>query len=104
MKLDSGSTTTTDGFISSFNVASSPVGADGTFALQLPDFARDPTLQSYPPAIRGVFVLSVKEAATGNLVDGARVELPIATQYPNAVLIGTPEFAFGLTAAAEGGQ
>jgi hypothetical protein len=76
----------TDGAYPHMIVSSTSVSADGTFALQVPDFARDPVVQSYPAGIRGVFVLTVKEVATGHFDPRADFELPIATQYSPVVL------------------
>lgn len=81
----------TDGPVASFTVARSKVAADGTFALNVPDFARDPVVASFPEGpLRGSLRLIGREAETGNTPyvleeiqqAGQEIDLPVASKYP----------------------
>ena len=71
-------------------VARAVVAEDGRFTLDVPDFARDPTVASYTGRQRGHFRLFLHETSTGNIpydVEDVRArdrtaELPVASQYP----------------------
>ena len=71
-------------------VARTVVTEDGRFALDVPDFARDPTVVSYTGRQRGHLRLFLLETSTGNIpydVEDVRArdraaELPVASEYP----------------------
>ena len=84
-----------DGAVASFTVATSKVAADGTFALNVPDLARDPVVTSFSEGQRGVLRLIARETATRNIPyaleeiqqAGQEVDLPVAAEYPRDLLL-----------------
>ena len=89
-----------DGPLATFVVASSTLAEDGSFALNVPDFARDPLVANREPESRGAFRLRVREAGTGNSpytleeiqLGGTAATLPIARAYVrDLVLVGVPK-------------
>src|SRR5688572_20704414 len=85
-----------DGPVASFTVAASKVAADGTFALNVPDLARDPVVTSFSEGLlRGVLRLIGRETETGNIPygleeiqqAGREVNLPVAAEYPRDLLL-----------------
>jgi len=83
-----------DGPVASFTVATTKVAADGTFALEVPDFAHDPVVTSFDErAGRGVLRFGI--SPTGNISyrleelqqAGREMRLPIATGYPRDLLL-----------------
>ena len=74
-------------------VATSKVAEDGSFALRIPDFVRDPVVASYNGRSRGRLRLIVRETTTGNIAyaveevrsRGRWAEFPVASEYPQDV-------------------
>lgn len=54
-----------DGFVSSFELASSALSEDGSFSMMVPDFANDPVVNSFKD--RGAIQLTTRNPKTGNL-------------------------------------
>lgn len=86
----------TDGRVASFTVATSKVAADGAFALNVPDFARDPVVTSFPEGpLRGSLRLIGREAESGNIPfvleeirqAGQEITFPVAPEYPRDLLL-----------------
>jgi hypothetical protein len=83
-----------DGPVASFTVATTKVAADGTFALNVPDFAHDPVVTSFDErAGRGVLWLAVPAAGNASYrleeihQAGREFGLPIAAEYPRDLLL-----------------
>ena len=69
-------------------VSKERIAVDGSFTLQIPDFARDPGLASFPRL--GRLMLIIRDQVTLNPIyeleevrtRGRRAEVPVASQYP----------------------
>lgn len=83
----------TDGAVPTYTVATSMIAPDGTFTLNVPDFAQDPVVASFAPESRGSLRLDLRDPATGNFPYGPSslqsiekrgqpVQVGIASQYP----------------------
>jgi hypothetical protein len=78
-----------DGAAPAFHVATVPLGEDGSFLVQLPNFALDPAEKSAEARFRGEFVFTLREKKTWNVVGTLRPTefarmggLELRTQYP----------------------
>ena len=78
-----------DGAVPAFHVATVPLGEEGSFMVQLPNFALDPAEKSAEARFRGEFVFTLREKKTWNVVGTLRPTefarmggLELRTQYP----------------------
>lgn len=89
-----------DGPVAQFTVATSKVAPDGSFSFNIPDFAHDPVVASYPEGqMRGEIRLIPRESRTGNIpyfleeIQSAQsdIHMWVAAEYPRElVLVGVP--------------
>jgi len=89
-----------DGAVASFTVATSKVALDGSFLLNIPDFARDPVVTSFQEGpMRGELRLIARESGTQNIPYALEevqnperdVNLPVAAEYSRELLlVGVP--------------
>ena len=78
-----------DGAVPAFHVATVPLKEDGSFLVQLPNFALDPAEESAEKRFRGEFEFTLREKKTWNVVGMLRPTefarmggLELRTQYP----------------------
>jgi hypothetical protein len=85
-----------DGFSAIVKLASADVRQDGSFSIAIPDFARDPALDSFSE--KGAISLMAREPKTGNFAytlesaerPGTSARFKIATKYNELLLYATP--------------
>ena len=85
-----------DGISAIIKLASADVRQDGSFSVAIPDFARDPALDSFRE--KGAISLWAREPKTGNIAytleraerPGAGAEFEIAAKYDELHLYATP--------------
>ncbi|MBO0857578.1 MAG: hypothetical protein J2P21_03815 [Chloracidobacterium sp.] len=85
-----------DGFVTTIKLASVDMRPDGSFSVAIPDFARDPSLDSFRE--KGMIRLISRESKTGNCAytlesaerPGADAEFDVAAKYDKLVLYATP--------------
>ena len=88
-----------DGFVSSFDLASTALSEDGSFSMMVPDFAHDPAVNSFKD--RGAIQLTTRDPKTGNLTnwlersksgDDAKlgVDIQSVEQYRELILYARP--------------
>ena len=80
-----------DGLVTTFHVATIPLGKDGSFSVMLPELAQDPAEKSAGERYRGAFLIRLREKKTWNIVGTLRPTefassafdgLELRTQYP----------------------
>jgi hypothetical protein len=85
-----------DGPVTTFKLASADVPQDGSFSVAIPDFARDPALDSIKE--KGALRLKARESKTGNFAytlesaepPGTDAEFAIVTNYNELLLYAKP--------------
>ncbi|WP_035357397.1 hypothetical protein [Edaphobacter aggregans] len=80
-----------DGLVTTFHVATVPLGKDGSFSVMLPELVQDPAEKSAKERYRGAFLFRLREKKTWNIVGTLRPTefaispfdgLELRTQYP----------------------
>ena len=82
-----------DGLVCAFTVASARVSDEGSFSITVPDFAHDPSINSFRE--KGVIKLTAREPSTGNMPyilerpdnSGRDVEIEIDEEYKNELIL-----------------
>lgn len=85
-----------DGFVTTFKLASADVSQDGSFSVAIPDFTSDSSIASFKE--KGALRLVARESKTGNIAyilesadrPGTDAELEIATKYNELLLNAKP--------------
>ena len=82
-----------DGLVRSFVIGSTALSSDGSFSIAVPDFAHDPTIESFKR--KGAIALILRQPKTGNILyllersktPGRDTDIEIGADYPDELIL-----------------